>query len=324
MRILVTGGAGYIGSTVSNLLVSSGFKTEVLDNLSNGHLQAISPGAHFHKGNVGDQELLDRILPGVDAVMHFAASIEVGHSMQQPIEHFQNNTANTIGLLSAMLRHGVKKLVFSSTAALYGSSALVPIVESSPLCPTSPYGESKLMVEKALSWLNLQNGFSYASLRYFNAAGGSTDRGEDHRPETHLIPIVLEVARGKRPYLEIFGTDYPTIDGTAVRDYVHVEDLASAHLLALRALEGRDKLIYNLGNGQGFSVLQVVEAARRVVGHPIPILKGARRQGDPAKLVASSEAIRSELGWKPRYAELEEIIESAWKWHSTHPEGYAS
>lgn len=322
MRVLVTGGAGYIGSVVAAQLLQAGHEVIVLDNLSNGHEQAVPPGARLEVGEVGDRALLDRLLPEVEAVLHFAASIEVGESMQNPIKHFRNNTGNAFVLLEAMQAHEVDKLVFSSTAALYGNPERVPIQECDPLRPTNAYGESKLLVERALAWLHSQNGLRYASLRYFNAAGGCADRGEDHRPESHLIPLILEVAQGKRPHISIFGADYPTRDGTAVRDYVHVEDLASAHLLALDALERQPKLIYNLGNGVGFTVREVVEVVRRVTGHAVPALEAPRREGDPAELVASSAAIRRDLGWQPRFPDLESIVGSAWAWRSANPNGY--
>lgn len=323
MKVLVTGGAGYIGSTVCAHLLQAGHQVVVLDNLSNGHAEAVPEGAELVTGEVADRGLLDRLLPGTEAVLHFAAFIEVGESMKDPIKHFRNNTATTISLLEAMLAHGVKKFVFSSTAALYGNPEQVPIPESEPLKPTNAYGESKHLVERALSWLHSQNGLRYASLRYFNAAGGCPDRGEDHRPESHLIPIVLEVARGVRQQIQIFGDDYPTRDGSAIRDYVHIEDLASAHVLALEALERKDKLIYNLGNGTGFSVKEVIEVARQVTGHPIPAHVSPRRQGDPAQLVACSDRIRAELGWTPKYPDLESIVSTAWAWHSGHPNGFA-
>lgn len=322
MRLLVTGGAGYIGSVVSAHLLAAGHQVTILDNLSNGHAEAVPGGADLTVGEVSDRALLDRLLPGLDGVLHFAASIEVGESMAHPLKHFQNNAANAFTLLEAMLTHDVKKFVFSSTAALYGNPERVPISEDDPLRPANAYGESKLMVEKALRWLHSQNGLRYASLRYFNAAGGCPDRGEDHRPESHLIPIILEVALGQRPHVSIFGDDYPTRDGTAVRDYVHVEDLASAHVLALEGLAVDDRLIYNLGNGVGFTVKEVVEVVRRVTGHPIPVVQAPRRAGDPAELVASSEKIRRELGWQPRFPDLESIVGSAWAWRSAHPDGY--
>ena len=322
MRVLVTGGAGYIGSVVAAQLLAAGHSVAILDNLSNGNAAAVPDGAELTVAEVSDRSTLDKLLPGLDAVLHFAASIEVGESMQVPIKHFRNNTGNAFVLFEAMLDHGVDKLVFSSTAALYGNPDSVPIPESATLRPSNAYGESKHLVEKALAWLNSQNGLRYASLRYFNAAGGCPDRGEDHRPESHLIPIILEVALGKRPHVAIFGSDYDTPDGTAVRDYVHVEDLASAHVLALEALQDRDKLIFNLGNGVGFSVKQVIEVARKVTGHPIPAIESPRREGDPAQLVASSKAIIEQLGWQPRYPDLESIVSTAWAWRKDHPDGY--
>ena len=322
MRVLVTGGAGYIGSVVVAQLLQAGFEVAVLDNLSNGHAQAVPDGAKLHVGEVGDRALLDQLLPGVDGVLHFAASIEVGESMQNPIKHFRNNAGNAFLLLEHMQAHGVRRFVFSSTAALYGNPERVPIREEDTLRPANAYGESKHLVEQALVWLHSQTGLGYASLRYFNAAGGCPERGEDHRPESHLIPLILEVAQGKRPHIAIFGDDYETRDGTAVRDYIHIEDLASAHVLALQALEPGKRLIYNLGNGIGFTVKEVIEVARQVTGHPIPALLSPRRAGDPAMLVASSEKIRSELGWRPRYPDLEPIVASAWAWRSAHPDGY--
>ena len=324
MNVLVAGGAGYIGSVTAAYLIEAGHTVSVLDNLSNGHRRAVPPGAELVVGDVSDRALLDQVMPGKDAVLHFAASIDIGESMSNPISHFRNNSGNTFVLLEAMLAHDVKKLVFSSTAALYGNPSRVPIEEGEPLKPTNAYGESKHLVEKVLAWLNSQNGFRYASLRYFNAAGGCAQRGEDHRPETHLIPLILEVAQGKRPHISIFGTDYPTRDGTAVRDYIHIEDLASAHVLALEALQERDKLIYNLGNGVGFTVKEVVEVVRQVTGHPIPVLEAPRREGDPAELVASSRSIREELGWRPRYPDLESIVSSAWAWRRVNPDGYSA
>lgn len=322
MRLLVTGGAGYIGSVVTDYLLQAGHDVVVLDNLSNGHAPAVPSGAELVVGEVANRDLLDQLLAKTDGVLHFAASIEVGESMQNPIKHFRNNTATTLSLLEAMLAHEVRKFVFSSTAALYGNPEQVPILETEPLKPTNAYGESKHLVEKALCWLHSQNGLRYASLRYFNAAGGCPERGEDHRPESHLIPLVLEVAQGRRPHIQIFGDDYPTRDGSAIRDYIHVEDLAAAHVLALEALESQDKLIYNLGNGMGFTVKEVIAAAREVTGHPIPALVSPRREGDPAQLVACSDKIRAELGWKPKFPDLDSIISSAWAWRSANPDGY--
>ncbi|HET7749165.1 MAG TPA: UDP-glucose 4-epimerase GalE [Terriglobales bacterium] len=324
MKILVTGGAGYIGSIVSAELVRAGHEVVVYDNVSHGHRRAVPEGAEIVIGEVGERETLDRAfqLHRPEVVMHFAALIEAGESMRAPERYFRNNTASSLTLLECMLQHGCGRLVFSSTAALYGNPERTPIDEDAPLVPTNAYGESKLLVERMLAWFHRIHGLCYASLRYFNAAGGAGELGEDHRPESHLIPLVLQVAQGKRPSIAINGTDYPTTDGTCIRDYIHVLDLASAHVLALDALATRDQLIYNLGNGRGFSVRQVVEAARRVTGHAIPAEEAPRRPGDPAVLVASSEKIRRELGWQPRYPELEQIVASAWEWRRQHPNGY--
>jgi len=319
MKVLVTGGAGYIGSAVVEQLVAAGHHVAVLDDLSRGRLEAVPAAARLVVANVGDRAALDALFAAhqPEAVLHFAAWIEAGESMREPERFFRNNTANAVTLLEAMLEHNVRRLVFSSTAALYGEPERTPILESDPLVPTNVYGESKLMVEKMLGWLHRIHGFSYAALRYFNAAGATATLGEHHHPETHLIPILLQVASGERERISIFGDDYPTPDGSCVRDYIHVSDLAAAHLLALDALARTPEpaqLIYNLGNGQGFSVKDVVECARRVTGHPIPAVVEPRRAGDPATLVASSEKIRAELGWQPRYPELEEIIRSAWNY----------
>ena len=324
MKILVTGGAGYIGSVVSAELLGAGHQVVVYDNLSHGHRQAVPRGAEILTGEMGDREALDRAFQQhrPEAVMHFAALIEAGESMQAPERYFRNNTASTLTLLECMLRHGTHRLVFSSTAALYGNPERTPIEEDAALRPTNAYGESKLLVERMLGWFHQIHGLRYASLRYFNAAGAAGELGEDHRPESHLIPLVLQVALGRRPGISVYGADYDTPDGTCVRDYIHVADLAAAHLLALHALEGRQQLIYNLGNGRGFSVRQVVEVARKVTGHAIPAKDAPRRPGDPAVLVASSEKIRRELGWQPRYPELEQIVASAWEWRRGHPDGY--
>jgi UDP-glucose 4-epimerase len=257
--------------------------------------------------------------------MHFAALIEAGESMKVPEQFFRNNTAHTLTLLEAMLRHDVKRLVFSSTAALFGDPDTIPIAEDAVLRPTNAYGESKLLVERMLDWMNRIHGLRFACLRYFNAAGAiSPDQGEDHHPESHLIPLTLQVALGQRPSISIFGTDYPTPDGTCVRDYIHVADLAQAHLLAVNALSAHDRLHFNLGNGAGFSVRDVIETARKVTGHPIPCLESPRRSGDPAILVAASNKVREALGWRPQYTHLEDIVRSAWEWHRRHPNGYAS
>lgn len=325
MNVLVTGGAGYIGSVVAAELIRAGHRVVVLDNLSRGHRRAVAPEAHLVEGDIADRAGLDRLLPAhhIDAVMHFAAVIDVGESMRLPELYFRNNAANALTLLEAMLAHGVKRFVFSSTAALYGNPERVPIEESSPLRPASVYGESKLLVERMLEWFHRIHGLRYASLRYFNAAGATATLGEAHEPESHLIPLVLRVALGARANVSIFGTDYPTDDGTCVRDYIHVVDLASAHLLALDALDrAAAPLIFNLGNGRGFSVRQVIEAARRITGQAIPAVEAARRPGDPAVLVAASEKCKRELGWRPQHADLESIIASAWEWHRRNPNGY--
>ena len=325
MRILVTGGAGYIGSVVVAELVRAGHNVTVYDNLSRGHRGAVHAEAQLAVADLADTNTLDRCLTEnkIEAVMHFAASIEAGESMKFPEQFFRNNTANTLGLLEAMLRAGVRSIVFSSTAALYGEPERTPIKETDTLRPTNAYGESKLLAERMLEWLNRIHGLRYASLRYFNAAGATPELGEAHDPETHLIPLVLQVAAGKRESISIFGADYPTVDGSCVRDYIHVLDLAKAHVLALNAIQTRDKLVYNIGNGAGFSVRQVVEAARRVTGHPIPIIEAPRRSGDPAVLVASSDKIRNELGWHPTFADPETIISDAWDWHRRNPNGYS-
>ncbi len=324
MRILVTGGAGYIGGVVAAQLVASGHEVVVYDNLSKGNRDAVPSRATLIVGDVGDRACLDAALREhhIDSVMHFAAWIEAGESMKEPERFFRNNTANTLVLLEAVLAHRVPRLVFSSTAALYGNPARSPIREDDPLRPTNAYGESKFLVERMLDWFHRIHGLSYASLRYFNAAGATPGLGERHRPETHLIPLILQVALGLRGHIGIFGTDYGTPDGTCVRDYIHVSDLASAHLLALerlRADAGPQRLIYNLGNGRGFSVREVIAVARRVTGHAIPVIEEPRRPGDPDELVASSDKIRRELGWQPQFAELETIVRTAWEWMRQRP-----
>src|SRR5690242_257736 len=324
MKTLVTGGAGYIGATTVQSLLDAGHEVLVFDNLSKGYADAIPPAVTLVKGDIGNREQVDQVLRDYrpEAVLHFAASIEAGESMKVPEKYFRNNSAATLTLLEAMLAAGVRKFIFSSTAALYGEPKRIPIHEDDELRPTNAYGESKLLVERMLSWFHRVHGLRYASLRYFNAAGGAGALGEDHQPESHLIPLVLQVAQGKSPRISIYGTDYATPDGTCIRDYVHVLDLASAHVLALNALADRDQLIYNLGNGRGFSVRQVVEVARKVTGHAIAAEDAPRRPGDPAVLVASSEKICRELGWQPRYPELEQIVASAWEWRRKHPNGY--
>lgn len=325
MRVFVTGGAGYIGSVVVQELVRSGHKVIVYDNLSNGNRAAVAAEAEFVQGDIADAEKLSQILDrfSIEAVMHFAASIEAGESMKTPEKYFRNNSANTLTLLEAMLRQGIKRLVFSSTAALYGNPESIPIREEDPLRPTNVYGESKLLVEEMLAWFHKIHGLRYASLRYFNASGAAGALGEAHNPESHLIPLILQVASGKRESISIFGTDYPTPDGTCVRDYIHVLDLASAHLLALDELGSRDKLVYNMGNGKGFSVREVISVAREVTGDAIHTVESPRRPGDPAILVASSEKIQKELHWRPQYQDIKKIIASAWEWHQSHPDGYS-
>ena len=323
-RVLVTGGAGYIGSVVAAQLLERGYDVLVYDNLSHGRRAAVPPAARLVVDDVGNKEGLDQLLrkEPVDAVMHFAAFIEAGESMREPAKFFRNNAANTLTLLEAVLAHKVKRFVFSSTAAVYGTPERTPIEEDAPLRPTSVYGESKLLVEHMLDWLQRIHGLRYASLRYFNASGATVDQGEDHRPESHLIPLALQVASGQRDRIAIYGTDYPTPDGTCVRDYIHVADLAHAHLLVLERLKSTDRLIYNLGNGRGFTVREVIEAVRRVTGHPIPALETDRRPGDPPLLVASSDKIKRELNWSAQTPDLEAIVESAWAWRRTHPDGY--
>lgn len=317
MNILVTGGAGYIGGTVSRVLMAGGHSVTIFDNLCHSRREALPQGATFVEGSLADRALLEKTLSSgpFDGVMHFAALIEAGESMQKPEIYFRNNTAGTLSLLEAMLATGHKRLVFSSTAACYGEPEKTPITEDARLQPTNAYGESKLLVEHMLRWLNQIHGLRYASLRYFNVAGAIEGYGEAHEPESHLIPLVLDVALGRRANIKIFGTDYPTQDGTCIRDYIHVRDLTDAHLLALNALEEKSRVIYNIGNGQGFSVREVIESVRRVTGRPIAVEEQPRRPGDPAVLVASSEKIQRELGWKPHFAELDKIVASAWEWH---------
>ncbi|MGA2832366.1 MAG: UDP-glucose 4-epimerase GalE [Terracidiphilus sp.] len=331
MKILVTGGAGYIGGTVAGLLAKCGHQAVVFDNLSHGHRDLLPMGVEYIQGELADRPALENIFSSAkelgspfNGVMHFAALIEAGESMLFPEQFFRNNTASTLSLLEAMLAHGPRRLVFSSTAAVYGEPEIVPIKEDARLLPTNAYGASKLLVEEMLGWFHHIHGLRYASLRYFNVAGApegpdGITRGEAHQPESHLIPLVLDVALGRRPSIRIYGDDYPTPDGTCIRDYIHVSDLADAHLLALKELEtpaaAKAGLIFNLGNGQGFSVREVIESARRITGHAIPTETHPRRPGDPAVLVASSEKAISELCWKPRYTKLDEIVRTAWIWH---------
>ena len=323
MNILVTGGAGYIGGTVSRLLLAAGHQVTIVDNFCHARRAAVAPGATLVQGELSDRKLLEATLAAgpFDGVMHFAALIEAGESMKQPENYFRNNTVGTLTLLEAMQATGHSRLVFSSTAACYGEPESSPIPESARLKPTNPYGESKLLSEYMMRWMTLSHGLRFAALRYFNVAGAIEGYGEHHEPESHLIPLILDVAIGRRPSIRIYGQDYPTADGTCVRDYIHVEDLANAHLLALHALSGDTPppapgyLVYNIGNGQGFTVKQVIESVRRVTGNPIAVELFDRRPGDPAVLVASSDAIKRDLGWAPKYTELDDIIRSAWHWH---------
>lgn len=325
MKVLVTGGAGYIGSITVEQLVQAGEDVVVFDNLSQGHRAAVHPAAVFVEGDLADRAALDALFAEhqPEAVMHFASHTLVGESMAHPFMYLGDNVTNGLNLLKSAVAHGVRRFILSSTANLFGDPQRMPIDEGEEIVPGSPYGESKRILERMLYWLDQTKGLRYAALRYFNAVGASPERGEDHTPETHLIPIVLEVALGQRDQVTIFGDDYPTHDGTCVRDYVHVIDLAQAHILALRALDEGSRA-YNLGNGQGFTVKEVIETARQVTGHPIPAEAGARRPGDPPVLIASSEKIRRELGWEPQYPDLRDIIASAWRWHQSHPGGYES
>ncbi len=326
MNLLVTGGAGYIGGTVSRILLAAGHTVTIYDNLCHSKREAVAPGATFIEADIADRSRMEQTLRDgkFDGVMHFAALIEAGESMQKPEIYFRNNTASTLALLEAMLATGNNKLVFSSTAACYGEPEKTPILEDATLKPTNAYGESKLLVEHILGWFHRVHGFRYASLRYFNVAGAIEGYGEAHEPESHLIPLILDVALGRRESIKIYGSDYPTPDGTCVRDYIHVSDLADAHLLALQSLEKQTRAIYNIGSGGGFTVRQVIDSVSRVTGKQISVVEEPRRDGDPAVLVASSEKIKSELGWSPRYAQLDEIIASAWKWHQQRYAGKTS
>jgi len=328
---LVTGGAGYVGGTVAALLLSQGHHPVVFDNLCHGRREMVPAGVEFIEGDLADRALIEKIFNAAktegkpfDSVLHFAALIEAGESMVHPETYFRNNTASTLAMLEAVIAEGPRRVVFSSTAAVYGEPESVPITENARLKPTNVYGESKLMVETMLNWFHAIHGLRSIALRYFNVAGAPESsngitRGEDHEPESHLIPLILDVALGRRDSIRIYGDDYSTPDGTCIRDYIHVSDLADAHLLALKALEteaaAKSRLIYNLGNGKGFSVREVIESARRVTGHPIPAELHPRRAGDPAVLVASSEKAIRELGWEPRYTQLDDIIDTAWIWH---------
>lgn len=330
MNVLVTGGAGYIGSHTAAALRRAGHHVVILDNLKTGHAQAAEvAGCELVMGDIGDTALVGALLPErrIDVVVHFAANSLVGESMTNPEKYWSNNVGGTLRLLTAMRESGVTKIVFSSTAAVYGEPVRVPIEEDHPKAPTNTYGMTKLAVEHLLESFDRAYGFRHISLRYFNAAGAdpSGENGEDHSPETHLLPILLQAALGQREYVSIFGTDYPTPDGTCIRDYIHVCDLADAHVLAVETLGGGcQSNVYNLGNGNGFSVREVIRAAERVTGRPIPVRESDRRAGDPAVLVASSERIKRELGWRPRFTDLDEIVATAWRWHSAHPNGFAA
>lgn len=326
MSILVCGGAGYIGSHMVADLLENGQDVVILDNLEKGHKDALL-GGKLYIGDLRDKEILNKIFTenDIEAVIDFAAYSLVGESMTEPLKYFNNNVYGTISLLEAMKEHNVKYIVFSSTAATYGEPECVPILEDSKTIPTNAYGESKLLVEKILNWCDKAYGIKYTTLRYFNAAGAHINGkiGEDHSPETHLIPLILNVALGKRDEILIFGDDYNTKDGSCIRDYIHVSDLASAHSLALkRLMNGGESRIYNLGNGTGFSVKEMIDIARKVTGHEIPAKVAPRRAGDPAILIASSEKAMKELNWKPKFNSVETIIETAWNWHKNHPNGY--
>ncbi|PGT90532.1 UDP-glucose 4-epimerase GalE [Bacillus sp. AFS040349] len=327
MAILVCGGAGYIGSHAVSELLDRKEEVVIIDNLQKGHLPAVLEGATFYNGDLKDEEFLKNVFKEneIEAVIHFAADSLVGESVEKPLQYYENNVYGTMCLLKVMTEFNVKKIVFSSTAATYGEAENIPIVENDPTVPTNPYGETKLAVEKMLKWSEQAYGLKYVVLRYFNVAGAHMEGklGEDHDPETHLIPIILQVALGNREKMMIFGDDYQTEDGTCIRDYIHVTDLADAHILAIEKLrKDNTSATYNLGNGNGFSVKQVIETARTVTGHPIPAEVASRRAGDPAVLIASSEKAINELGWKPKYADLHTMIESAWNWFQKHPEGY--
>ncbi|WP_261131534.1 UDP-glucose 4-epimerase GalE [Bacillus sp. Marseille-Q3570] len=327
MAVLVCGGAGYIGSHAVAQLLDRNQEVVVIDNLQKGHKQAVLEKAAFYRGDLRDEAFLDSVFKenGIDSVIHFAADSLVGESVEDPLKYYDNNIYGTTCLLRTMGKHGVKNIVFSSTAAVYGEPEQIPIFETDATVPTNPYGETKLAIEKMLKWAERAHGIRHIVLRYFNVAGADSEGriGEDHDPETHLIPIILQVALGKRDNILIFGDDYETEDGTCVRDYIHVTDLVEAHLIAIEKLkDGHDSSIYNLGNGKGFSVKEVIEATRNVTGHEIPAEVVARRAGDPAKLIASSEKAYRDLGWEPKYVDLEEMIGTAWRWFKENPDGY--
>jgi len=325
MGVLVTGGAGYIGSVAVEDLAARGEQVAVLDNLVYGHRSAVHDGVPFYEGDIGDKTLIKRILADhqIDACMHFSAYAYVGESVKEPAKYFQNNFVETLRLLDALRAGGVNKFIFSSTCATYGVPQHVPIDEMHPQWPINPYGWTKLMVEQALAAYDTAYNLKFVALRYFNAAGATKARGEDHDPETHLIPLVLKAALGRIPKVSVFGNDYDTPDGTAIRDYIHISDLSSAHLLALDHLRvGKQSEFINLGNGSGYSVREVIETAKKVTGRDIPVEDAPRRAGDPPQLVGDSRKAREVLGWKPKFPELEKIVESAWNWHLSHPDGY--
>ena len=327
MTILVLGGAGYIGSHTVYELIDNGYDVVIADNLETGYMAAVHPKARFYKGDIRNRDFIDSVFDQekIDGVIHFAANSLVGESMTKPLKYYDNNLCGTKALLESMVAHDIKYIVFSSTAATYGEPERIPIMEEDRTCPTNCYGETKLSMEKMFKWTSLAHGMKFVSLRYFNACGAhkSGEIGEAHNPESHLIPLILQVPNGKRPEISIFGDDYDTKDGTCIRDYIHVTDLAQAHILAMEYLaKGGDNAIFNLGNGVGFTVNEVIETARRVTGHPIPAKVCPRRAGDPAQLIASSQKAREILGWKPQYDDLETIISSAWNWHKNHPNGF--
>ena len=322
MKIFLTGGAGYIGSVTSEMLLDAGHEVIIFDNLERGHLEAVDPRARFIKGDLRNrEEILDAMARAKpDAVVHFAAYALVGESMEFPMRYFRNNVVGGIHLVEAMVENGVKKVIFSSTCATYGEPDMMPLTEDIPQRPTNPYGESKRMLEKIMLWEHERHGLKPVFLRYFNACGATEKYGEDHDPETHIIPNVLAVALGQREKVNVFGDDYPTPDGTCIRDYIHIVDLAQAHILALST----DTVgAFNLGTGDGMSVMQVIDMARKITGHPIPIQVSARRPGDPARLVAGAEKAKSVLGWTPKYGDLQTIVQHAWNWHKAHPNGYS-
>ncbi|MBQ3654905.1 MAG: UDP-glucose 4-epimerase GalE [Synergistaceae bacterium] len=327
MAVLICGGAGYIGSHNVRAFTEHGEEVIVVDSLETGHRASVPEGIKFYEGDIRNPEVLDQIFTEnkIEAVIHFYAYSLVGESMEKPLKYFDNNVGGMISLLEAMYKHGVKRIIFSSTAATYGEPKRIPILETDPTIPTNPYGESKRIMEKMMNWVNKLHGIEYVSLRYFNVAGAWHDGtiGEDHKTETHLVPLILQVPLGKRKFITVYGTDYPTKDGTCIRDYIHVEDLAKAHILALEYLRnGGESTIFNLGSGDGYSVMEMINAARTATGLEIPLEIGARRPGDPAKLVADSTKAHEILHWKPEITRMEDIIATAWKWHKSHPNGY--